>query len=1039
MKQAIPIYQKISTVFFLLVPVFIIALNAPVKADMISIHNAIYKVYGPKDTTNYAILILDENELPVVGVPVKVKRDGTGTQTTNAGGLVNVTSSPGETILVMLNKALALEYQLTTNRSPIIVLSSKNAALKAYKDVHLLFNTSLPANLTAASTETIYTNDLTKMPVTSVKSALAGRFAGLSTNQSSGQPGADEFSVGLHGQGPLVVIDGIARSITTLNLEEIESVTLLKDALSTAMYGIKGSNGVLLITTKRGSPSKQRISFTAQNAWQRPLKTPQVLGAFDYATLRNEAIANEGSVLPTGAANPYANLIYADADLQAYQTGSDPIGHPDVNWRSILLKPTSNLNRYSLNISGGSDVARYFVAFENFSQTGFLNTNDAANKYNTNNELNSYLIRSNIDVDITPKLTAGIHLYGRVVTDNQPGATTISNNNANGVGAIFSGILNTPNSAYPQFNPDGSFGSAQQYQNNLWAQSTAAGYFQNYTRNILGDFSLKRTLNEITSGLWIKGLASFSSNTTEQLLRTKPIFTSHANIPASGPITYTNYGTPVAQVDNNSILAQARQSYFELSLGYNHTFNNAHGVNVLLLANTDNSVNGSTLPYTVTGTSGRVSYNYKEKYVAEVAYGLNGTNYYQVNGNTTYGFFPAFGLAWNIDKESFLKKYTWISSLKLFGSYGKTGNDIASYFPSLQRYNNSTAYFGTAAGNTTGLVEGTLANPNLTWEKANKINVGLQGALFASRLGFSVEYYNNKFYDLLIQRGHSTGILGVGYPNENIGQNKYYGTDLQLTWQQTLNSKSSFFVSAVAGFQQSKVLFADEVNQPNSWMYRTGQKVGQAFGYTALGLIQTPSEAKTAATFVGYTPQPGDIKYLDRNHDGVINQLDQAPIGSTGPAINLGFNFGFNYKGFDFSALFQGAINRDVYVSGSGYWEFQNSGLGQAYQQQLNRWTPATAATATYPRLGIGYSTNNDIFSTYWYRSANYVRLKNIELGYTLPSLVTNAIRLRSARIFVNGTNMLTFTNLKDVDPEVSDFGTYPIQKLFNIGINIKL
>jgi hypothetical protein len=315
----------------------------------------------------------------------------------------------------------------------------------------------------------------------------------------------------------------------------------------------------------------------------------------------------------------------------------------------------------------------------------------------------------------------------------------------------------------------------------------------------------------------------------------------------------------------------------------------------------------------------------------------------------------------------------------------------------------------------------------------------LQGSLFSSRLGFSIEYYNNKFYDLLIQRGRSTGILGVGYPNENIGRNQYYGTDLQLTWQQTVNAKLSYFVTALAGIQQSEVLYSDEVNQPYSWMVRTGQKVGQAFGYTALGLIQTQAEASSVPAFVGYTPQPGDIKYLDRNNDGVINQLDQSPIGPTSPAINLGFNLGFRYGGFDFSALFQGALNRNVYLSGGGYWEFQNSGLGQAYQQQLNRWTPATAATATYPRLSIGNNTNNDIFSTYWFRPADYVRLKNIELGYTVPVRLTNAIRLKSARLFVNGTNLLTFTNLKDVDPEVSDLGTYPIQKLLNIGINIKL
>lgn len=1037
MKQAIPKNQKLYVVFFVSALFSAIAWCNPALSKDLNNHKRIDKPVIKRDTsTNYTLLILDDNEAPIVNAKIKIKGSNK-VVVTKAGGQAELKAQSGDVVQIIIGKTIITEFTLGKDLSPTLLLSSKSVALKEARNVRLLYNTSIPSNLTAASTEAIYTNDLVKMPVTSVKSALAGRFAGLSTSQASGQPGNDELSIRLHGVDPLVVIDGVPRPITTIDLDEIESVTLLKDALSTAMFGIKGSNGVLLITTRQGSPSKQRISFTAQTATQKALKTPSALGAFDYATLRNEAVANEAL-----AGNNYSSLLYSAADLQAYKDGSDPTGHPDVNWRDLLFKQSARLNRYSLNVSGGSKDARYFVAVENLKQTGFLNTL-STNNYNTNNELNSYLIRSNIDINITPKLIAGVHLFGRIINSNEPAATQVGSVSpavSTGVAGIYSALLTTPNNAYPQFNPDGSYGGSQQYQNNLWAQAIGSGYLQSYRRDILADFSLKRTLDEVTPGLWVKGLGSFSSNIIENIIRSKPFVTYKYNAPAvqGATPTYTQFGTTGVQVDNNNIGTQARQSYFELSLGYSRTFNDVHGFNVVLLANSDNSVNGSALPYTVMGTSGRISYNYKQKYVAEVAYGLNGSNYYRTNGSAVYGFFPAFGLAWNIDQENFLKDNTWISSLKLFSSYGKTGNDIASYFPGIQRYNGTTAYFGTAAGASAGLAEGTLANPNLSYEKAEKLNVGLQGGLFNNKLGFTVEYYNNRYHELLIQRGKSTSTIGVAYPLENIGINRYYGWDLQLKWQQTVNSGFSYYVGGVAGIQQSKVVFTDEVNQPYAYMYRTGQKVGQAFGYNALGLIQTASEAASVPTFVGYTPQPGDIKYLDVNKDGVINQLDQTPIGPTKPAINLGFNLGFTFKSFDFSALIQGALNRNVYLSGNGYWEFQNSGYGQAYQQQLNRWTPATAATATYPRLSIGNNTNNNIFSTYWFRAADYARLKNIEAGFTLPAQYAGRIGIKSIRVFASGTNLFTLTKLKDADPEVSD-GSYPIQKLFNLGINIKL
>jgi len=424
----------------------------------------------------------------------------------------------------------------------------------------------------------------------------------------------------------------------------------------------------------------------------------------------------------------------------------------------------------------------------------------------------------------------------------------------------------------------------------------------------------------------------------------------------------------------------------------------------------------------------------------EGAFGYNGSNRYpDVKNQTRYGFFPSIGAGWNIRDEEFAKNIKWLNALKLYGSYGKTGWDNPGYFSYLQRYNgNSTVYFGTSSTATNTLVQSTLANTEVTWEKANKLTFGLQGGLVKNRLSFTAEYYQNKYSDIFQQRGSSTSIIGTGYPNENIGQNLYKGFDFQLSWQDTKRT-FNYFISANATLLQSEVLFADEVVQPYDYMKRTGNRVGRGFGYVADGLFQSQAEITGAATFLGYTPQPGDIRYKDLNKDGFINQFDVTAIGTDKPFISYGVNLGFNLCGFDFSALLQGVENRDIYLPGNGnaFFPFQNGGLGQAYENNLDRWT-ATNTNAAAPRSSIGFNTNNQTFSSYWVRKGDYIRLKNLELGYTFPKRLISKAHLNSARLFANGLNLVTWSGLDgNRDPEV--FGTYPIQRVFNFGISIKL
>lgn len=926
-----------------------------------------------------------------------------------------IMSSPFKRVLYALAATGFLMPGLNAQQKP-----ADTVVLKQKPPVELLY-TQAPAHLTATSTEALYSKDILRAPVTSAKSALTGRMAGLYATQSSGQPGADGAAVSLRGLDPVVVIDGVVANLSIFNLEDIESVTLQKDALSTAMLGVRGSNGVLLITTKKGRAQKQSISFTAQTAFQRSMGAPKVLNAYNYATLYNEALVNDG-LAPK----------YTQADLDAYKNGSDPYGHPDVNWRDLVTKSSSRFDRYSLNASGGNNFARYYVSLEHVNQTGFLTTNDK-NTYNTNNDFKSYVIRSNVDISVSKSLTGGIYLLGRILNGSEPGATT---------GSILSSLVNTPNNAYPVYNNNGTYGGTSQFQNNILAQAVSSGYRLNYKRDMLANFYLKQKLDGITKGLWVQAKTAFNATLSEDNNRNKT-FAVYQMITTTNPVTYNKYGTDGTQSNGNGIAYQGRSNYVELSAGYDKIIHKNHGINALLLANRDNSVSNGDLAYTISGISGRVAYNYKEKYVAEAAFGYNGSNRYPSHGDYKRGLFPAIGLGWNMEKESFIASKKWINKLKLYTSFGKTGWDDPGYFTYIQRFfDASSVYFGTSAATQTAITEQTLANPGIDFEKANKFNAGVDASLLNNRLGVTVEYFNNKFYDLLQVRGRSITMIGNDYPRENIGQNRYTGAEVKLSWQQTTKKGIEYFASLNTSILKTKVLFNDEVFRPYSWMKRTGQPIGQVFGYVADGLFQSVAEINNSATTVGYTPQPGDIKYKDLNGDGVIDQFDIKPIGRAGkPLVFFGLSLGAAFKGFDISALIQGVINRDVYVGGNSIWAFQNGGFGQAYENNLNRWTPATAATASYPRLNIGVNSNNQAQSSYWLRNGDYARLKQVEIGYNIPQSLLRHIKLQGIRIFARGYNLLTFASkeLDDRDPEIISAFSYPMQRLTNFGINIKL
>lgn len=878
------------------------------------------------------------------------------------------------------------------------------------KNIQLLYRTQKKSTA-IESTADIYTPDLLKTITANYGGMITGRLAGVYTGQTSGKPGYDDVSLYVRGRVPLVLIDGTPQSFSSINPEQIESITVLKDALSTAMLGLRSANGAILITTKKGTTGKTNFSFSARQGIQQPLGMPKYLNAFDYANLYNEARLNDGY-----------SPAYSQADLDAYKNGTDSFGHPNVDWQDVAFRDRSVFSRYDMAVSGGGTGFRYFVNLDYLHQEGMFKTNPS-NVNNSNSDYKRYILRSNVDIDISKSLTAMVNISGRLQDFNQPGA---------GADVIFSNIQATPNSAYPVFNRDGSLAGNLNFQNNIYSQVFGSGYRVSNGRDFKIDASLKLKMDELVKGMWMKGLVALRSYNLEDINRSRTVAVFQDMSGGMGT-SYKQFGTIGDQSNTSAINTQNRLSYSELSLGYN-TKKGRHQLDALVLANSDNNFTNSDLAIRYLGLSGNLSYAYDGKYMLQAAGSYSGSNHYPA-GNRA-GFFPAFGIGWVASNEAFLQNKKWLSLLKFRASYGINANDAAGYFDYVQNYVAGDGYnFGNASTAVTGLSRDGVANENQRWEKAKKINIGLDAGLFNDRLTATVDYFNNEFYDLLQPRGDASGISGIGYPNENIGRNRYTGFELQLSYKNTLH-RFGYFVSPNLTMMRTKVIYQDEPSLPFSWMSRTGQPIGQLFGYLAEGLFQTQAEADASAKpFPGV--QPGDIKYKDLNGDGIINGFDQTAIGSTKPQVYYGVDMGINWNGFDLSALIQGVTNRNLLVTGAGFWEFQNSGRGQAYAHNLDRWTPATAATATYPRVSVGTNLNNSQTSSFWIRSGNYLRLKSVELGYSLPGGLISRLKIEEARLFLNGYNLLTASSFDFGDPEAYNAG-YPIQKMLNAGLTIK-
>ncbi|MBE8721552.1 TonB-dependent receptor [Sphingobacterium sp. Ka21] len=973
--------------------------------------------------------VSDESRRPVAGATIQLKGTDRQTKTDDEGNYRILIPANFSGTAVLVFSSIGFEtIETNVNNKGSTDVSLKPAIGDMDEVVVVGMNFRQTKRSVTGAMATIETKALKQSPVANLNNALAGRLPGLITVQSSGQPGQDAAAMYIRGVGtygpnraPLVVIDGLPRgqgNFSQIDPNEVESISILKDASSSALYGIQGANGVIVVTTKRGSSSqKPNIDFTTQQAIQSPYRLPQNMSGYDIAKYWNEWDINS-DLLPR----------FSEQALEIVRTGADPYLYPDVNWFDEILKSSSPQSHYNLNISGSSNRVRYFASGSYINQGTLLKHDDEFfDNYGVKSKFDRYNFRSNLDIEATSLLSIQIDLAGRLENRVGPGS---------GFESIFSHLTNMSPVALPVFNPDGSLGAASNveipYYQNPYGSVTRGGYYTNTTNVMYGTLSAKHDLGFLANGLDAQMFFSFENNNykgTSRLQQFDMFWYRGADQQGAPIYQQTDVGTRLTTSGTSAI---ERSNYLDFRLNYRKNWNE-HNFSAQVLANRTLRVLNDELPYAYQGISGRLTYNFKNRYFVETNMGFNGSENFPPTRR--YGFFPSVSAGWIVSDEPFME-VSGINYLKVRGSYGVAGNDqvggnrwlyISDYAPG------GGFSFGESPSGRPGYNENRVGNRFVTWERSQKSNVGFEVSILpkdALQLTFDVfrEYRAN----ILTAPGSVPDYVGIGnLAPRNTGVVLNRGFEGELRFNKSWNDVR-IFSNLMFTYARNKVLQNDQPTPMYGYQNLVGYEVGYTIWYKALGFFNSEDEILNSAiqNFDSKTI-PGDVKYMDVNSDGVINAYDRVPMQVQNiPRYMGGLSIGATYKGFDISLLLNGAMG--------GTADMVPSSRDIA---QLQRWTSESAENARLP--APRRSENNALYSSLLLHNTDYIKLRNMELGYEIPPQWLKSVKLSAVRVFVNGQNLAVWDKLwiKDRDPEATSSWDvpYPIQRIVNFGVNIKL
>ncbi len=902
----------------------------------------------------------------------------------------------------------------------------------------------------------VSSKELLSSPAANVSQAIAGKISGVITTQTSGAPGSDDTQINIRGRAtfagdgsPLILVDGVERSFSQIAPDDIESISVLKDASATAVYGVRGANGVMLITTKRGKEQKPEVNLTANWQIQSPTRKDTYLDSYQSVTLLEEALANDG--LPSQ---------FSANDIEMYRksvagqlNGLEAMLYPNVDWYDQVLKSSAPAQRYNVSVRGGTKRMRYYASGEFYDQKGLVK-NLSQDMYGNSSSpsYRRYAFRANMDLFLTKDLTFSVNFGTRF--EERRGSNT---NESNNYSETFYELNHTPGWLFPVSyevqNGESTrtlYGGSSQYQNNIVGRLAQGGYYRATNTINETNFIVDYKLGWLTEGLSAKGMVSFDYDSYYKRLFSADFATYELNDRDNYTQidAYNRFNTD-GELAYSKATSTTYKLYMEAQLNYARSFGKAD-VTAMVLYNQNDYRYNSELAKRYQGLVGRLTYGYDDRYLAEINAGYNGSENF-IKGKR-FGFFPAFSVGWRVSNEAFMEDtQNWLNNLKLRASYGQVGNDIYKVNGVDQRFLyeekwsqiNNDYYFGSAG--TTGIFEAQYPNLFVTWERAHKYNFGIEFGLWNGLLNGNIDFFHEKRNNILTQYLSRPQWVGVALAAGNLGETKNSGYEIELKHANHIGNDFNYSVGLTYSHASNEIVSMDEPASKTDYRKREGHPINQYFGLVCDGFVtQADIDGGNLPVSTFGTVKAGDLKYRDMNKDGFIDERDETFIGySDIPENTFALTLGANYKGWGFSVMFQGVDHVSRYYDAEAMFAFV--GGGKVKEHHLDRWNPAVSeaenlARAKYPLLHYdSYGDHNQRGNSFFLKNGAFVRLKNIELSYTLPQNWIKVVGMSDCRLYVNANNLITWDHLDDLtDPESNGSNRYPIMKTVNFGVNIK-
>lgn len=999
-------------------------------------------------------IVKDQTGEPIIGASV-LEKGSTNGVITDLDGNFKLTVSNAVKAVLQISYVGYKTQEISVNGKTLLEVVLKEDTELLDEVVVVGYGAQKKESVVGAISQ-VSSKELLASPAANVSQAIAGKIPGVITTQTSGAPGQDDTKINIRGRAtfagdgsPLILVDGVERTFSQIAPDDIETISVLKDASATAVYGVRGANGVMLITTKRGRDQKPEVNLTANWQIQSPTRSDTYLDSYQSVVLLEEALKNDG--LPSQFSANDIDMYRKSAAGEL--SGLDAMLYPNVDWYDEVLKKSAPAQRYNVSVRGGTKRMRYYASAELYDQKGLIKELSQDMYGNSSSpSYRRYAFRANMDLFLTKDLTFSVNFGTRF--EERRGSNTSESSTFS---QTFYEMNHTPGWLFPVSyevqNGESTktlYGGSSQYQSNIVAALAKGGYYRATNTINETNFVLDYKMDWLTKGLSAKGMVSFDYDSYYKKMFKADFATYELN-------DRDNYESMDAynQFNSDGELAYSKDNsttyklYMEAQVNYARQFGK-HDVTAMALYNQNDYRYNSELAKRYQGLVGRVTYGYDDRYLAEFNAGYNGSeNFLQ---GKRFGFFPAVSLGWRISNEEFMAGTAqWLNNLKIRASYGEVGNDIYTVNGTAQRFlyeekwsQVSNAYYFGSSGKT-GIYESQYPNLGVTWERAHKYNVGLEFGLWNGLLNGNIDVFYEKRNDILTSYLTRPQWVGVALAAGNLGETKNSGYEIELKHNNRINEDLSYNVGLTYSHARNEIISMDEPELKTAYRKREGNPISQYFGLIAEGFVtQADLDNPDFPVSTFGTVKVGDLKYKDANGDGFIDDRDESRIGySDIPENTYALSLGVNYKGWGFSVMFQGVDHVSRYYDAEAMYAFVSG--GKVKEHHLERWNPAQSEAynlqhANYPLLHYdNYGDHNQRTNSFFLKNGSFVRLKNIELSYTLPENWSKVAGMSNCRLYVNANNLITWDHLNNLtDPESNGSNRYPIMKTVNFGVNIK-